>query len=93
MRNIVIRREYRPRKERAGGTSDPRQLLAVEIAAGSLSAEEVLCRYCTLIYAETGSYGQAAERLQLDRRTVKSKIDLALLDRLQASSSSASSTN
>ena len=82
VRNIVIRREYQPRSSAANVIMDPRDRLASEIAAGTLTAEEVLRRYCTLIYAETGSYEQTARRLKLDRRTVKSKIDPVLLDRL-----------
>jgi DNA-directed RNA polymerase specialized sigma24 family protein len=34
-----------------------------------------------LVYAQTGSYEETARRLQLDRRTVKSKIDRHLLER------------
>jgi DNA-binding NtrC family response regulator len=32
-------------------------------------------RYCTLLYAKTGSYTKAAEQLGLDRRTVHRRID------------------
>jgi hypothetical protein len=46
-----------------------------------------LCRYCTLVYAQTGSYLETARRLQLDRRTVKSKIDAQLLEQLRPGSS------
>jgi DNA-directed RNA polymerase specialized sigma24 family protein len=41
-------------------------------------------RYNTLVYAQTGSYEETARRLQLDRRTVKSKIDLRQLEQLRA---------
>ena len=70
MRNILIRREYRPPQQRAQA---PHEALVQAITHGSLSAEELLCRYCTLIYAQTGSYLETARRLQVDRRTVKSK--------------------
>jgi len=36
-----------------------------------------LCRYCACVYSQTGSYEETARRLQLDRRTVKAKVDLA----------------
>jgi hypothetical protein len=49
---------------------------------GKLSAEEVLRRYCTLVFSQTGSYEETARRLEIDRRTVKAKIDAELLERL-----------
>jgi hypothetical protein len=52
--------------------------------AGSLSADELLRRYCTLVYAQTGSYLETGRRLGLDRRTVKDKVDPELLRRLEA---------
>lgn len=48
-----------------------------------MSPEEVLRRYCTLVYARTGSYEEAARRLELDRRTVKSRVDSELLAALR----------
>ena len=53
-------------------------------AAGALSADELLRRYCTLVYAETGSYQETARRLDIDRRTVKDKVDPELLSRLES---------
>ena len=49
---------------------------------GTLTAEQVLSYYATLVYAKTRSYQETARRLQLDRRTVKSKIDSQLLAQL-----------
>src|SRR6266545_546409 len=54
--------------------------LAAEVAR---EAEEVLRRYCTLVYARTGSYEEAARHLDLDRRTVKSRVDPDLLTELR----------
>jgi len=78
--NVLIRREYRPA---GAGESDVRERLAAEILAGGLTAEEVLRRYCTLVYARTGSYEEAARHLALDRRTVKSRVDPELLAALR----------
>jgi DNA-binding NtrC family response regulator len=80
--NILIRHEYQP-AARPSATS-PRQALADEILSGLLSADEVLNRYCTLVYAETNSYQEAARRLGLDRRTVKARVDEELLERLRS---------
>lgn len=79
VRNVVIRQEYRPRLSLDPSTVDPRQQLAEEFLAGQLTAEEILRRYCTVSYAETGSYEETGRRLKLDRRTVKSKVDEPLL--------------
>ncbi|MDE2904704.1 MAG: hypothetical protein OXQ28_01325, partial [Acidobacteriota bacterium] len=52
------------------------------LGEGSLTADELLGRYCTTVYARTGSYQETARRLQLDRRTVKRHVDPELLARL-----------
>jgi transcriptional regulator with AAA-type ATPase domain len=78
--NVLIRREYLPAAR--ASAADPRRALAEEILSARLSADEILGRYCTLVYAETGSYQEAARRLGLDRRTVKARVDAELLARL-----------
>jgi transcriptional regulator with AAA-type ATPase domain len=70
VRNVLIRRNYRPTPAPA---TDPANELAAEFRAGSLTADQLLQKYCAHIYRQTGSYEEAARRLQLDRRTVKSK--------------------
>ena len=82
MRNVLIRREYRPT------TSAPRAATALEsltrdFAACKLDADQLLRRYCTLMYARCGSYEETGRRLGLDRRTVKAKIDPEMLAELQ----------
>jgi transcriptional regulator with AAA-type ATPase domain len=79
--NVLIHNEYHP----IGPTgSDPRRDLARAVAGGSLSIDELTRRYCTLVYANTQSYERAAQLLGIDRRTVKSRLDPALLERLGA---------
>lgn len=73
----MIRKEYQPAHVSPGGGAFDAAL------EGSLTADELLQRYCTLVYAQTGNYQEAARRLQLDRRTVKSKIDEELLAELR----------
>ncbi len=84
--NVLIRREYLPRGATRTASDDPRRAVAEEILAGRLSADEVLDRYCTLVFAETGSYQEAARRLGLDRRTVKARVEPGLLARLRPGS-------
>ena len=52
-------------------------------APGALTADELLQRYVTIVYSRRGSYEETARRLGLDRRTVKAKVDAALLARLR----------
>ena len=76
-RSIMIRRRYEPLTVRARAG---RAELARAVCAGELSAEELLRRYCTLLYARTGSYREAARRLGVDWRTVKDKTDPELVE-------------
>jgi hypothetical protein len=39
-----------------------------------MTANELLSRYCTVVYRMTGTYDETARRMGLDRRTVKSKL-------------------
>ena len=80
MRSVLIRKEYQPVRPRA---LPGREEFAQAIDSGTLTADELLRRYCTLVYSQTGSYQETARRLQLDRRTVKSKVDPQLLAELR----------
>jgi transcriptional regulator with GAF, ATPase, and Fis domain len=84
VRNVLIRGEYQPPPLRKPALpDDPYRALVEQVASGALTADELLARYCTIVYLQTGSYEQAARRLALDRRTVKAKVDEDLLSRLQ----------
>ncbi|MCK4966960.1 sigma-54-dependent Fis family transcriptional regulator, partial [bacterium] len=72
IRNVMIRNEYRPPVQKQ--PSDTKLNFTEEIMSGSLTADELLTKYCTLVYSQTGSYQETARRLGLDRRTVKAKI-------------------
>jgi hypothetical protein len=80
VRNVTIRGESRPRGHRAESDDD----LGAAIAAGSLTAGELIRRYGTIVFARGGNYLETARRLGLDRRTVKDRVDPALLARLRA---------
>jgi transcriptional regulator with AAA-type ATPase domain len=79
VRNVLVRKEYRP--ERKSGVLDE---LVDGVRAKRFTADELLNRYCTLVYAETGSYVETARRLKLDRRTVRARVDSQLLGELHA---------
>jgi transcriptional regulator with PAS, ATPase and Fis domain len=79
IRNVLIRKEYVPPCSRTQATADPVEAISDALRAGQMTADQLLRWYCTLVYARTGSYEATARQLQLDRRTVKAKIDPALL--------------
>ncbi|PYO35769.1 MAG: sigma-54-dependent Fis family transcriptional regulator [Candidatus Rokuibacteriota bacterium] len=80
IRNVMVRGTYHPSRAEP---ATPRAGLADAFLAGSLTADELLRGYCTLVYAQTGSYLETARRLALDRRTVTAKVDRELLARLR----------
>lgn len=49
--------------------------LARQIAGIELTADELISAYCMLAYRKTKSFEKAAHILQLDRRTVRKKVD------------------
>ena len=81
VRNVLVRREYHPSPVRKETMAEE---LVHAFSAGTLTADELLRRYSSLVYAQTGNYEETARRLQLDRRTVKSKVDPRLLEQLKA---------
>ncbi len=72
VRNVMIRGRYRPAASPANGW-------LARAEAGELSADELLRCYCTHLYARLGSYEAVARQLGLDRRTVRARVDHALL--------------
>lgn len=79
VRNILIRKEYQISRLAPRLTKHD---VFDEARTGKLTASELLSRYCTLVYSQTGSYEETARRLEIDRRTVKAKVDRDLLERL-----------
>ena len=72
VRNVIIRRSYRPLAQAADGNEDE---FFARFRAGQLSADELLSRYAARVYQLTGSYEEAARKMGLDRRTVKAKVE------------------
>jgi transcriptional regulator with AAA-type ATPase domain len=71
VRNILIRNEYQPSRLLK---PKPRADLFAEAREGKMTADDLLSRYCALVYSMTGSYEETARRLEMDRRTVKAKL-------------------
>ena len=78
VRNVLIRRDYRPSSPPQAGDG-----FEEDFRAGRLTAQQLLAQYCTRVYAQTGSYEETARRLGLDRRTVRANVNRDLLDRLR----------
>lgn len=72
VRNCLVRGAYYPR--RSPVPANPAHHWLRQAEAGALTADELLSHYCRSVYARLGTYEATAERLQLDRRTVKRKI-------------------
>jgi hypothetical protein len=80
VKNVLIRRDYRPSRAAAEG---PLEEFCREARAGQLLADDLVSRYVTIVYSQTGSYEETARRVGLDRRTVKAKVDPDLLRKLR----------
>jgi hypothetical protein len=65
VRNVLINGEYWPQ---------PPAALAEGLRDCGLTADEILQCACAAVHAETGSYQETASRLQLDPRTVRTKV-------------------
>jgi len=79
IKNVLIRRDYRPARLRS---SDPTERMCEDFRAGGLTADQLVSRYATVVYGQTRSYEETGRRLGMDRRTVKAKVDRALLEGL-----------
>jgi DNA-binding NtrC family response regulator len=77
VRNIMIRGEYAPSSQGAPMAHEASGVMALldQMDSLSLTADELIRHYCQMAYRKTGSFEKAAKRLQLDRRTVRAKVD------------------
>jgi transcriptional regulator with AAA-type ATPase domain len=74
--NVLIRQAYCPAR---AAPADAREALARGAADGTLPLDDLLRRYCTLVYAQAGGWQEAARRLGVDHRTVRARVDEKLL--------------
>ena len=56
-------------------TSSPDESFYLRMKRGESTASEVLGFYTALVYSQCGSYEETARRLDVDRRTVKARVD------------------
>jgi DNA-binding NtrC family response regulator len=72
VRRILLTRHYQG--DRKNVASDSYSKLQAGIADGTLDAETLMSYYCKLLYQRLGTYEAVANRVNLDRRTVKAYI-------------------
>lgn len=74
IRRILLKRKYEIERV-AGIPGDVESGLINGVKEGSLNAQNLLSRYCGLLYERSGSYEEVARKTALDRRTVKKYIE------------------
>lgn len=60
--------------------NDANERLQAKVVRGDVSAQELLCDYCRLLYLRYGTYEEVARVTGLDRRTAKKYIQSSSLD-------------
>ena len=78
VRNVIIRKSYAPIPETPQPDSPADTPFFQSFRRCELSADEVITHYAALVYRQTGTWEEAAKRLGLDRRTVKTKVEAFL---------------
>ncbi len=81
VRNILIHKDYQPQNLDYKARNESGEV-ALNPENTNLTADQLLRRHATKIYAQTRNYEETARQLKLDRRTVKKYIDTALLEKL-----------
>ena len=71
VRNLILRGEYRPAGPLMREAADDWNTV---IGSGALTAEELLRRYTKIVFDQAGTIEETARRLDLDRRTVKARL-------------------
>ncbi len=79
VRSFIVRQDYKPLDLERSKTSGSLPDWLNPVVDGTLTAEQMLSRYCTWVYAHLGSYEKTSQVLKIDRRTVKTKVDPRLL--------------
>ena len=82
VRSVLVQGAYVPPRRAEVGAAGDASGIARSLVTGEATAEQLLREYVTRVYARVGSYEAAARVLELDRRTVKAKIDPELLEEL-----------
>ena len=77
VRNIIVRGSYKVHSIKAqNGLMDA-------LTNADLTVDELITFYCSLLYEKHENYQKISRMINLDRRTVKSKVNLEILDRFK----------
>jgi DNA-binding NtrC family response regulator len=80
VRNLMIRNHYQPPGVgEPEGAGDPVEGFLHMVSEGALTSDALLAKYYALVLRRTGSLTAASERLGVDWRTLKRRIDPAFL--------------
>ena len=82
VRSYIIRQNYEPIQTSASNSQSEVPTWLQDAVAGTATADTLLRKYCTWVYSKKGSYEKTAQILNIDRRTVKAKLDEELLQEL-----------
>ncbi|MCK4998077.1 MAG: sigma-54-dependent Fis family transcriptional regulator, partial [Anaerohalosphaera sp.] len=72
IRSVIIKQDYQG--DNRSNFDGDKSLMQIEIDSKVQTAEEILAKYCTILYEKFGTYEQVARAANLDRRTVKKYI-------------------
>jgi MoxR-like ATPase len=76
VRRILLTGRYAG--DAAEAAADGTQKLAQELAAGTLTADDLLGRYCAQLYRRLGTYAEVAARVGLDPRTTRKYVQAGM---------------
>ncbi len=79
VRNVLVRNRYLPVRDDVVKHSN----LGEAVKGHNVQLNELVQWYCTEVYAQSKGYEDAANKLGIDPRTLKSKIDWERLEKLQ----------
>jgi DNA-binding NtrC family response regulator len=85
VRNVLVRKANQLDNRQTGGDHDAATPWLAEARTGTITAGDLVSRYCTWVYARLGSHQLTAKVLGIDRRIVPAKIDRELLKAIRAS--------
>lgn len=74
VRRVIIKRDYQGQTEQPCPEST--DALSDQLRNGTIRAEDLLSRYCKMLYDRFGTYEEVARRADLDRRTAKRYVQL-----------------
>ena len=72
VRRVLLTGKYTDNTEKRG--ADAVDALVRDVRSGALNAQELMTRYCAMLYRQTGTFEEVARRTGLDRRTIKKYV-------------------